>query len=82
MTSQKKYDLRDILNRIKWTSGSGLDGVEILFVSRGEPDDTGRIEGREISTLGPGGIETATRTVPYHRVTRITRNGVTLFERP
>ena len=82
MSKLKRYDLRQILNSVKWTSGNALEEVVVEFVSRGEPEDRGRIEGAEILGIGAGGIETATRMVPYHRINRILRNGKTIFERP
>ena len=82
MSERKRYDIRQMLNRVKWTSGRALEEVVVEFTSRGEPLDTGRIEGVEILDIGPGGIETATRTIPYHRIRRILQDGKIIFERP
>lgn len=81
MPVRKRYDLRQILNKVKWTSGNALDGIVVEFVSRGELKDTGRVEGGDIVEIGTGGIATATRMIPYHRVKRILQHGQTIFER-
>ncbi len=77
----KEYDLRETLNRLKWKEGAGLSDVVIHFVSRGEPNDEGIVAGSEIISIGTSGIETATRMIPYHRISRIVRGGTTVFER-
>lgn len=82
MSERKLYDIRQILNGVKWSSGNALAGIAIEFVSRGEPGNTGRIAGEEIVVIGAGGLETVSRTIPYHRIKRIIQNGRVIFERP
>ncbi len=77
----KKFDLRDILNRLKWDEQGGLEGVRIYYLSRGAEGNEDVLYGREIVSIGASGIQTAARLVPYHRIRRIVSAGTILFER-
>lgn len=75
---------REILNGLKWTTG--LDGVEVWFVHRGAPGDGKVVAASEIRVFAswyftldapPG----RSGTIPYHRVTRITRRAEVVWAR-
>ena len=74
-----KYNLKDILNEIKWTKD--LEKAEIWYIHRGAPNDTKIITGKDIVTIGKSYFNTATATTPYHRIIKIVYEGKTLFER-
>ena len=82
---QKKYKkvtktaLRDILNEIKWTKD--LEKAEIWYVHRGAPNDTKIISGKDIVTIGKSFFDTATVSIPYHRIFKIVYDGKIVFER-
>lgn len=78
---QKDYDIRAILNRLKWSEG-GLEAADIVYISRGSEDDRATISGRDITAIGRSAIETYSRTIPYHRILTITRLGKVIFRRP
>ena len=76
---------RDILNRIKWTGNSDLEGVEIRVLHRGAPGDRKVIAGNEVVALEHSYIVlehdgTETR-IPYHRIQRIFRDGAVIYDR-
>ena len=72
-------NIRDILNKIKWTKDLGK--AEIWYVHRGAPNDTKIISGSEIISIGKSFMGTNTATIPYHRVFKIVYDGKTIFER-
>jgi uncharacterized protein (UPF0248 family) len=72
-------DIRDILNEIKWTKD--LNNVEIWYIHRGALNDTKSIVGNEIIGIRRSFLETATATIPYHRITKIIYKGRTIFDR-
>ena len=78
---RKRYDIRSILNGLKWKEPACLDNVVVTYISRGEPGDEGTLNGREITGIGASAIETAAKSIPYHRVLRITNGKETLFSR-
>jgi len=71
--------LRKLLNEIKWTKK--LEDVEIWYVHRGAQNNTKIISGKEITVLGRSFLETASATIPYHRITKILYEGKTVFDR-
>lgn len=71
--------IRDILNEIKWTND--LEKAEIWYVHRGAPNDTKIISGKGIVKIGKSFFDTATATIPYHRIFKIVYEGKTIFER-
>lgn len=75
----KRFDIRGMLNLLKWTGR--MEGVRVYYVSRGEENDEGMICAEDIIAVGRSVIETATATIPYHRVLRITRGEEMLFRR-
>ncbi|MFW6121340.1 MAG: DUF504 domain-containing protein [Petrotogales bacterium] len=79
MNKQIKYNLRDILNEIKWTKDLGK--AEIWYIHRGAPNDTKIISGQDIVNIGKSFFDTATASIPYHRVFKIIYEGEIVFER-
>ena len=77
----KKFDIREMLNEIRWNEAGGLKEVELHYVSRGEPGDEGIMSGAEVTAIAPSGVETQTKLIPYHRIFRIVHRGNILFER-
>jgi len=71
--------IRDILNEIKWTKDLGK--VTIWFIHRGAVNNTKTVSGTEITGIGVSSLETATATIPYHRITKIVYNDTTVFDR-
>lgn len=76
--------IRDLLNREKWASKTGLEGLEVAILHRGAPGDMKVIRGESIADIAPramlvreGGEDTL---IPYHRV-RIIRRGDTVIWR-
>jgi len=74
-----KYNIRDILNKIKWTKD--IEKVEIWYIHRGAQNNTKIIVGREIVHIGKSFIETDTATIPYHRIFKIIYEGKVMFNR-
>ncbi len=76
----RRFSIRDILNRLKW-AGGGLEGVEVEYISRGEPGGRGVIRGEDILGISCSMIELREKAIPYHRVTRIRKGDELLFQR-
>lgn len=72
---------REILNRLKWTSGESLDEAIIWYVHRGAPGDQISINGSDITFLDRGFFETGDAVIPYHRILRIEYRGRTIFDK-
>jgi uncharacterized protein len=72
-------NVRNILNEIKWTKD--LNTVEIWYIHRGAVNNTKIITGEEIIDIGRSFLETATATIPYHRITKILYQGIIVFDR-
>ena len=72
-------NLRNLLNEIKWTKD--LQKIEIWYLHRGAPHDTKVISGAEIISLGRSFLETASATIPYHRIIKVLYDGEILFDR-
>ncbi len=71
---------KEILNDLKWSGSQSLEGVEIHYVHRGCPGDTKVISGRDIRELGKSFFRTDESEIPYHRIRKIIRNGVVLYD--
>ncbi len=83
----KMSTIRAVLNREKWASGKGLDGVEVVIVHRGAPCNVRVIRGRDIrditpralicddgtSTGGSGSSIDGAVVIPFHRILLIRR---------
>ena len=80
LTDQMAYP-REILNKLKWTTGESLDDAIVWYIHRGVQGDAMRITGSSISSLGRVFFETFDATIPYHRILRIDYRGRTLFEK-
>jgi len=72
---------REVLNRLKWTQGVGLNDVVVKYVHRGAPGDELSINGTQIIELGSSFMELAGAQIPYHRITTITYNEEVLYEK-
>lgn len=79
---RKRYDIRSILNGLKWNEHASLGNVVVTYISRGEPGGEGSMNGSEITGIGASAIETRTGSIPYHRVLRISIGKETVFSRP
>ncbi|MDH5807211.1 MAG: DUF504 domain-containing protein [Candidatus Methanomethylicaceae archaeon] len=71
--------IRDILNKIKWTSG--LEGIEIIIIHRGAPNNEKIIKGEEIKDIAPRAIICENLIIPYHRVICIKKNGIEIWRK-
>ena len=74
-----KNGLRVLLNEIKWTKD--LEKAEIWYVHRGAPNDTKIISGKDIVFIGKSFFDTATTSIPYHRIFKIVYERKIIFER-
>jgi uncharacterized protein (UPF0248 family) len=70
---------RDVLNRLRWTEGEGLEGVTITYLHRGAPGDRLTIKGSDIVELERSFFVTADSKIPYHRIRTIERRGEVLY---
>ena len=77
--------IREMLNRIKWSSEGGLSGYGIVIVHRGAPCDRRVIRGEDVTDIAPralicseGGEEVV---IPYHRVVALIRDGRVVWDR-
>lgn len=70
---------RQVLNRIRWGQG-GLHGVVITYVHRGVPEDLARVKGEDVTELGRSFFITGEGHVPYHRITKIEKDGEVVFQ--
>ncbi|MGC8935765.1 MAG: DUF504 domain-containing protein [Candidatus Methanomethylicaceae archaeon] len=73
--------IRDVLNKIRWTSKDGLTGVEVVILHRGAPDDRKVIRGEEIRDVAPRAIICEDVVIPYHRVLCIRRGEEIIWRR-
>ncbi len=74
-----KCNVRDILNEIKWTKN--IEKVEISYIHRGAHNSTKIISGKEIMNIGKSFFDTATTSIPYHRIIKIVYEGKVMFDR-
>ncbi|MEM2128100.1 MAG: RNA repair domain-containing protein [Candidatus Methanosuratincola sp.] len=77
--------IREMLNKIKWSSGGGLGGYGIVIVHRGSPGNRRVIRGEDVTDIAPralicseGGEEVV---IPYHRVVALIRDGRVVWNR-
>jgi uncharacterized protein (UPF0248 family) len=74
--------IRDALNREKWTSKAGLNGLEVVILHRGVPGNMKVIKGASITDVAPRALIVLEgeeeSLIPYHRV-RIIRRGKTII---
>ncbi|MBN1280837.1 MAG: DUF504 domain-containing protein [Candidatus Thermoplasmatota archaeon] len=71
--------VRDVLNKIKWTKT--LQDVEVWYLHRGAAKNMKRISGDDIITIERSFLQTPTASIPYHRVLKITYGKTILFDR-
>ena len=79
MKSMIKYNIKDILNKVKWTQDLGK--VEIWYIHRGAHNNTMIISGEDIVSIEKSFLETMTATIPYHRIFKIKYGDKTIFKR-
>ena len=77
--------IRDVLNKIRWTSEHGLDDCEVVIVHRGMPGDVKTIKGTTIKDIAPRAIilkeDGEEVVIPYHRVKIIRRGNILLWQK-
>jgi len=74
-------NLREILNRLKWKGDVNFDEIEIWYIDRGAPNDIGIITGEDIERVGKSFLYTKRKTIPFHRIIKITYRDRVLFDR-
>lgn len=74
-----KYNIRDILNEIKWTKN--IEKAEIWYIHRGAQNNTRIVTGKEIIRINKSFFESPTTTIPYHRIFKILYDGNVVFDR-
>lgn len=72
---------RDVLNRLKWEEGGGINDAEIVILHRGAPDDRMTILGKDIVSIGHMFFDTPETSIPFHRILVIWHHGEKLFEK-
>jgi uncharacterized protein (UPF0248 family) len=72
-------NIRDILNKIKWTKN--LEKAEIWYLHRGAPEDMKKITGKEILHIGKSFLQTRTASIPFHRILKIVYEDTIMFKR-
>ena len=79
MSKLIKFNIRHILNEIKWTKD--IKKAEIWYIHRGAKNNTKIIFGKEIVNIGKSFFETDTTSIPYHRIFKIIYEGKVIFNR-
>ncbi len=81
----KEYDLRAILNKLKWHHEYELSRATIIYTHRGAPGDVAAVDGEFILEINPSffvRLSDGMRThIPYHRIQRIEYDGEPIFDR-
>jgi len=80
VVSRRRYP-REVLNRLKWESGSSLQEVEIVIIHRGVPGDRMRIPGKDVVSVGHMFFETPEASIPLHRIREIWHRGEKIFDK-
>jgi len=57
-----------------------LMGVTVTYVHRGAPGDLTCVQGEDVVELGRSFFSTPDRTVPYHRIRKIEKDGKVVFQ--
>lgn len=77
--------IRDVLNKIRWTSEDGLDDCEIVIVHRGAPGNIKVIKGIDVKDIAPRAIiceeDGEEVVIPYHRIMAIRRGHEVLWKK-
>jgi uncharacterized protein (UPF0248 family) len=79
--------IRDILNKLKWSSSGGLSDCEIEILHRGAPNDRKVIKGINIKDIAPRaivyqeGADEEYVVIPYHRVRAIRKGSDALWQK-
>ncbi|MGQ9759243.1 MAG: DUF504 domain-containing protein [Candidatus Methanomethylicaceae archaeon] len=73
--------IRDTLNKIKWASPEGLQGIEVVIIHRGAPENKKVIKGEEIKDIAPRAMVCEDVIIPYHRVLCIRRGAKIIWSR-
>lgn len=79
MQKKIKYNIKEILNEIKWTKD--INKVQLWYVHRGAINDARILSGKDIVRIEKSSLDTITATIPYHRVFKIVYDGKIVFER-
>ncbi|MFQ5975309.1 MAG: DUF504 domain-containing protein [Candidatus Hydrothermarchaeales archaeon] len=76
---------RRILNELLWHPQKSPEGVEVIYIHRGAPNDRMKILAGDISELGKSfftiKIDGRDTQIPYHRIVEIKRSGKTLWRK-
>jgi len=84
----RENPLRNLLNRLLWDSEIDPSDYEIVFISRGAPNDTEIICGSALVKVWARGFEAkvrgGTKYVPFHRIIEIRnrKTGEVIFRSP
>ncbi|MBI0583656.1 MAG: DUF504 domain-containing protein [Methanomassiliicoccus sp.] len=70
---------REVLNRLRWKEGEGLEDVVVTYLHRGAPGDVATVRGQDIVELERSFFVTADSKIPYHRIRVIERRGEVLY---
>lgn len=79
MKKHLKYNIRDILNQIKWTKD--ISEVKLWYIHRGAPNNIKLLSGYDIVSINAASLDTKTSTIPYHRIVKIIYDAELLFKR-
>lgn len=79
MQKKIKYNIKEILNEIKWTKD--INKVQLWYIHRGAINDTRILSGKDIVRIEKSSLDTTTSTIPYHRIFKIIYDGKIVFER-
>ena len=82
-----KFNIRDFLNRIKWHPKENPEDYEIVYVSRGEPNDKAIVNCKYIVKVYHRGFEykrgSSIVYIPFHRIIEIRKkSGEIIFRSP
>ncbi|RLE47978.1 MAG: DUF504 domain-containing protein [Candidatus Methanomethylicota archaeon] len=70
-----RMKIRDVLNKLRWKPGEGLDKYEIVIVHRGALGDVKHIDGASIKDVAKGAFtyveDGEEKIIPFHRVIEI-----------
>jgi hypothetical protein len=73
---------RETLNELRWREGASLADAVLFVRDRLDPSGSKVILGSALTALGRRTFDTATTTIPYHRIVRIEYRGHVVFDRP
>lgn len=72
---------REVLNEFKWRDNKDFNKIEIWYIHRGAPNDTAILSGSDILEVQHSFMKTKTAMIPYHRISKISYEGRTVWEK-